>query len=158
MNKKKSVGVTVFAIIGFIFSGLQAFVASLLYISTTLKEMINNHFMLSRFGATMTQILIISFLMFFVSLGLMASAIYILKLKDWARKSFLYLNTMLFFLSATLNPRLAKFTTNVIPELFIMSIYYLVFIYFFTRPKVKGQFETDGASIFFKNRNTQIGK
>lgn len=140
MDKKRSIGVTIFAIIGLIFSGILSFVTSLFYIYGSFKA-INDSFVLVRFGAITSQILLISFIQFFVAIGLIIASLNLFKLKEWSRKLFLCLNTVLFFLVSALNPRITKFTKDSIIELAISSIYYLVFIYFFTRPKVKEQFK-----------------
>lgn len=149
MEKKRSIGITIFAIVGFIFSGILSFVTSLIYIHGSLKVIKQTMFpqtafdylTYSKHGVTIVGIFIVSIMMLVAGLGLMISSVYLFKLKDWSRKLFLYLNTILFFLSVALNPRLAKLTRESLTELFISSIYYLVFIYFFTRPKVKEQFK-----------------
>ena len=134
-NTKRSIGVTLFAIIGFLVSGVQSLVVSILFIYTSINYMKNGASAVTgEFGAITSQILFINIIMFFVAIGLIISAIYLFRLKDLARKLFLWLNTILFFLSNAL------VVSSRLPRLLTSLIYCLVFIYFFTRPKVKEQF------------------
>jgi len=117
MEKKRSVGVMVFGILALLFS--FAYLTEISILSKVLD----------------TKIVVL------MGFGFLISGIFLLKLKNWARILFLFTAGAQSLVYIWWNFTVKRDFLEHLVLLFVAILLFLIFYYFFTRPKIKEQFK-----------------
>lgn len=141
MDKKRSIGVTIFGIIVTLFGGLPIVGLLILFLVSIGKDDIVKILTLKNDSISQTLFLFLAYLFFLIS------GIGILKLKNWARVILITLISINFIASliglcfSIIKALKGNINLFYIISAFISLLIFVFVVYFFTRPKVKGQFK-----------------